>query len=227
MKAVILAAGVGSRLGGTLPKCLIPIGGDGTILSNQVTIFRNLGVREIIVLVGFKKEVVMEYYPDLVYVYNPRFHITNTAYSLGLALDRVTPDDVVWTNADVVFEEAVARKVMEADGNAVAVARKPCGPEEVKYTLTAGGTIGRISKRVDGPAGEAVGVNKISGKDFDAFLALLKRCSDDDYFERAIEQAVESGMEFLPVDITEDRCIEVDFEEDLHEVRSLGRLWRI
>jgi choline kinase len=227
MKAVILAAGVGSRLGGSLPKCLIPIGGEKTILCNQVTVLRKLGIREIIVLVGFKKEVVMEYYPDLAYVYNPRFHITNTAHSLRLALETIAPDDVLWTNGDVVFEEAVAQKVMEAEGNAVAVAKKPCGEEEVKYTVTSEGRIGRISKEVEGAAGEAVGVNKVTKADFDAFLSLLQSCSAEDYFEKAIEKGIGGGVDFLAVDVTGYKCIEVDFEDDLREVRSLGKLWHI
>jgi choline kinase len=227
MKAVILAAGVGSRLGGTLPKALIRIGGDKTVLWNQVTILRRLGIREILVLTGFKKEVIMEQYPDLLYAYNPRFHITNTAYSLMLALERVAPDDVVWINGDLVFEEAVAQKMIEAAGNAVAVVRKTCGEEEVKFTLSAGGGIDRISKQVSDPLGEAVGLNKISASDFDVFLGHLRDCSDDDYFERAIEKAAEGGMDFGPVDVTGYKCIEVDFEEDLREVKSLGKLWHI
>lgn len=227
MKAVILAAGVGSRLGGTLPKCLIPIGGDKTILSNQVTVLRNLGIREIIVLVGFKKEVVMEYYPDLAYVYNPRFHITNTAHSLRLALEAIAPDDVLWTNGDVVFEEAAAKKVMEAEGNAVAVAKKACGKEEVKCTVTPDGGIAQISKEVEQAAGEAIGINKVSRADFDGFLGLLEECSADDYFEKAIEKGIVNGLRFHAVDVTDCKCIEVDFEDDLREVRSLGKLWHI
>ncbi len=227
MKAVILAAGVGSRLGGTLPKALIRIGERATILSNQVAILRKLGVREIIVVVGFKKEVVMEYYPDLVYVYNPRFHITNTAYSLKLALERITADDVLWTNGDVVFEEAIAQKVIEARGNAMAVVRKPCGKEEVKYTLTPEGRIGEISKEVENAAGEAIGINRVSAADFDTFLALLQGCSEDDYFEKAVETGIARGMAFLPIDATDHKCIEVDFEDDLREVESLGKLWHI
>jgi len=227
MKAVILAAGVGSRLGGTLPKSLIQIRENTTILSNQVNMLRELGIREIIVIVGFKKEVVMEYYPDLVYVYNPRFHITNTAYSLKLALERITPDDVLWTNGDVVFEESIARKMFEAEGNAVAVVRKTCGEEEVKYTVTPDGMIGGISKEVGDAAGEAIGINKISRADFDAFLAFLRGCSADDYFEKAIEKGIGSGMQFAPVDVTDYRCIEVDFEDDLRRARSLGKLWHI
>ena len=188
---------------------------------------RKLGIREILVVVGFKKEVVMEHYPDFLYVYNPRFHISNTAQSLRLALERLSPDDVVWTNGDVVFEEAVLEKVLGVEGNAVAVANRPCGREEVKYTLDGDGLIKEISKEVKQPLGEAVGINKIARGDFEGFLENLARCSDDDYFEKAVEHAVKLGMRFRPVDITEYKCIEVDFEDDLREVKSLGKLWHI
>ena len=57
MKAVILAAGVGSRLKSVLPKSLNKLPNGKTIIDNQINILRKLGVKEIFVVVGFKKEM--------------------------------------------------------------------------------------------------------------------------------------------------------------------------
>ena len=68
--AVILAAGVGSRLGNILPKCLIEFPNKKTILSHQIELLKEIGIKEIVVVVGFKKEIIMEKYPHVVYKYN-------------------------------------------------------------------------------------------------------------------------------------------------------------
>ncbi len=63
MKAIILMAGIGSRLGKSLPKCLAEIPGEETILGRQLRLLRPL-VDEIVGVVGFKKEIIMELHPE-------------------------------------------------------------------------------------------------------------------------------------------------------------------
>ncbi len=221
MKAIILAAGIGSRLGNTLPKCLTRVNERHTILDLQVESLRAAGIEEITAVVGFKKEIVMEHRPDLLYLYNPLYHLTNTARSLALALSALHPDNVIWLNGDVVFDPGVITAVIGGSGNAVAVDRKSCGEEEVKYSLAENGCIARISKQVGAAAGEAVGVNLISHIDFEGFRQDLWRAGAQDYFEKAIELAIDRGIEFRPVDISEFTCIEVDDENDLQQARRL------
>ena len=71
MRAVILAAGIGSRLGNPFPKSLSMIPGRERILGRQIRILRKFGVREIFVVVGFKKELIMEEFPQVYFRYNP------------------------------------------------------------------------------------------------------------------------------------------------------------
>ncbi|MBL7033599.1 MAG: phosphocholine cytidylyltransferase family protein [Candidatus Delongbacteria bacterium] len=221
MKAVILAAGIGSRLGKTIPKCLTPVLGDTTILGIQVEILRACGIDEIVVVVGFKKELVMEQQPDLLYLYNPMYHISNTARSLELALSAIQADDLIWLNGDVVFESGVVDAVVQSGGNAVAVDKKSCGEEEVKYSLTPTGFVAEISKQVTPATGEAVGVNKITQASFSGFLDCLKIAGDHDYFEKAMETAINRGIEFRPVDISDFNCVEIDDGADLAQARKL------
>ena len=94
MKAVILAAGVGSRLGRPFPKSLSLLPDGERILGRQIRIFQQFGINEIFVVVGFKKELIMEEFPQVYYKYNPVYYITNTAKSLCCGFEQLD-DDVI------------------------------------------------------------------------------------------------------------------------------------
>ena len=220
MRAVILAAGVGSRLGNPFPKSLSTLPGGERILGRQIRILREAGIREIVVVVGFKKELIMEEYPEVNYCYNPVFYLTNTCKSLLRGLE-YADEDVIWTNGDVVFDEASIARLLATPGNCVLVDKSECGDEEVKYKTGAGGKIVEISKLVQNGEGEAVGINKISRAGLPVLVEALQRCEDSDYFERGIELSIAEGLEFSALDISGYRCIEVDFEEDLIRAREL------
>lgn len=221
MKAVILAAGVGSRIGNPRPKSLALLPNGDSILGNQIKALYKNGIKEIIVIVGFKKEFIMEEFPNLLYHYNPFYHLTNTSKSLAGVFSSFEADDVVWLNGDVVLEYGVVAKVVNSKGNIIGVNKEKCADEEIKYITNSSGFIKEISKQVKNAEGEAVGVNKISKNDFKIFLECLEKCADNDYFEKGIEYSIEQGIDFQPVDISEYKCVEVDFAEDLEKVRQM------
>ena len=220
MKAVILAAGVGSRFRKRLPKSLIQLPAGYTIIANQIAILRDNGVNEVIVVVGFKKELVMEENPDVLFRYNPLYHITNTSQSLRMALESSEVDDVIWLNGDVYLDDTVISRIINASGNIIAVNKSMCGEEEVKYKTDSAGRIIEISKKVQNAEGEAVGVNKILKGDFGIFLKCLQECNENDYFEMGIEIAIKKGIVFNPVDISDCTCIEIDFKKDLEQLEK-------
>ena len=220
MKAIILAAGVGSRLGNPFPKSLSLLPGGERILGRQIRIYRELGIRDITVVVGFKKELIMEEFPMVNYCYNPVYYLTNTSKSLLAGLEYMH-DDVIWSNGDVVFDPASIEELLKAKGSAVLVDKSECGEEEVKYKTVSNGRISEISKIVQSGEGEAVGINKISRQDLAIFTQALRTCDDNDYFERALEFSIARGVNFSAVDISAHRCIEVDFEEDLIKARHM------
>jgi CDP-glycerol glycerophosphotransferase len=79
-----------------------------------------------------------------------------------------------------------------------------------------------LSKTVVGGLGEAVGINYVSSEDKAALIAHLDACGDQDYFERAIETAIElDGLRFRPLDISAFSAVEVDFERDLERANAL------
>ena len=220
MIAIILAAGVGSRLGRPFPKSLSKLPTGERILGRQIRILREAGVAQIIVVVGFKKNLIMEECPDVYYRYNPFYYITNTSKSLLCALADLD-DDVIWLNGDVVFEPEVVRAVVENPGNLVCVDKKRVGEEEVKYAIGDDGRITQLSKIVAQPLGEAVGVNAVTRKTLPAFRDALVQCDDMDYFEMGIELLIDQGVVFHPLDISRHKCIEVDFDEDWQAAQAM------
>lgn len=218
---VILAAGMGSRLGRPLPKPLTELGDGRTIMGQQHdNIHAAFGTDvRITTVVGYRAEVIVEAFPEVDYVYNDRYDQTNTSKSLLRALTTTGRSGVLWMNGDVVFDPRVlgrAIELIERDQSFVSVNTAKVSDEEVKYTVTAEGFIKELSKTVRGGQGEAVGINYISSRDKRAFIAQLRRVDDQDYFERGLELAItENGVLIEPLDISDFYAVEVDFAEDL------------
>lgn len=218
---VILAAGLGTRLGRPLPKPLTLLSDGRTIIDHQVENIREAfgSSAEIMVVVGFKMEQVMESCPDVAFAYNESYDQTNTSRSLLRALQVTGRRGVLWMNGDVVFDPAVLKRaapLMEDGQSFVCVNTAVVGDEEIKYTLDGRGAIESISKSVVGGLGEAVGINFVSSADKSMLVQRLTEVDEHDYFERALELAIErDGLLVLPVDISDLFAVEIDFESDL------------
>ena len=88
MKVVILSAGMGTRLEANIPKSLTKITDSKTIMDFQVEkLMSKVSSRNIFVVVGFKKDMIMEKFPNLNYVFNNQFRTTNTSKSVLQALN--------------------------------------------------------------------------------------------------------------------------------------------
>jgi choline kinase len=214
MKVIILAAGIGSRLGNPLPKCLTPLHAGYSILEHQIENLDDFQ-KHIMIVVGFKKELIMEHKPGLLYVYNPNFDQTNTSKSLLTALDHTDNEDILWLNGDVVFDKRIIHELLLCPHSSMAVVKTKVGDEEIKFTTNSHGFIDAVSKTVSCGLGEAIGINIIRGKDLPLFKECLRKCADDDYFEKGLELAIKTGLLLYPVDVSQYPCIEVDFPADL------------
>ncbi len=108
MKIVILAAGIGSRLGNPLPKPLTVLKSGKTIMQQQIdNLSDHFNPDDINIVVGFKKDLIMENFPDISYIYNQNFDTTNTSKSLLKALRKNRNESVLWLNGDVVFDSGI------------------------------------------------------------------------------------------------------------------------
>ena len=224
-QVVILAAGMGTRLGRPFPKPLTELSGGHSIMFQQISKLREAfpGIR-LIVVVGFKRDLIMEAFPDVLFAYNEIYDQTNTSKSLLRALELSAPGGVLWLNGDVVFDERILERIIplvEQDSSFVCVNTAAVGEEEVKYAVDEIGNIRDLSKKVSDPLGEAIGINFVSDQDKPALIDALREVDDNDYFERGIEVAIaEEGTAFIPVDISDFYAVEVDFEEDLARAKK-------
>jgi choline kinase len=218
---VILAAGMGSRLGRSLPKPLTELSDGRTIMQQQ---FDNIRAAfgddaKVTIVVGYKLEHIVERFPQASFVYNEQYDQTNTSKSLMRALKASSNGGVLWMNGDVVFDpEALvrAKELVDADRSFVCVNTSKVSDEEVKYTVDAEGFIDELSKTVKRGLGEAVGINYVARGDKATLVRHLTRVGDQDYFERGLELAIEQDkLRIEPIDISDLYAVEIDFAEDL------------
>lgn len=218
---VILAAGMGSRLGRSLPKPLTELSDGRSIMQQQFDNIRHAfgSNAQVTIVVGYKLEHIIEAFPQSNFVYNEQYDQTNTSKSLLRALRASGHGGVLWMNGDVVFDpEALERAaaVIARDQSFVSVNTAKVSDEEVKYTTDLNGYVRELSKTVSGGLGEAVGINYISRDGKAALIRQLARVNDQDYFERGLELAIEQdGLQVEPMDISDLYAVEIDFAEDL------------
>jgi choline kinase len=221
IQVVILAAGMGTRLGNPWPKPLTVLSDGRSIMQQQMeNVSQVFGDRaRVTVVVGFKLEMIMEAHPTASFVYNEVFDQTNTSKSLLKALRASQESGVLWLNGDVVFDAKVLERIAErikSEKSFVCVNTSTTAEEEVKYTVDEKGFIKELSKTVKNALGEAVGINFISASEKADFIKQLEACAEQDYFERGLELAIEkNGIKLEPVDISDLFAVEVDFQADL------------
>lgn len=231
MKAIILAAGKGTRLNGVdlKPKCLFEVGGE-TLLARQIAALRELHVNDIVIVLGFEAERIRRLYEHTAsFVINSRFEETSSLYSLWLAREHLI-DGFVVLNCDVLFHPQLLERLLRSsfdDALLVDLVDKDnnhLGDEEMKVKISDGRVVD-IRKDLD-PAeadGENVGIVKFSASGARRLVeemdALISRGQLKDWAPRAFR---EFAMRFpLHAISTEDYpWIEIDFPEDYRRAKE-------
>ena len=226
LQVVILTAGLGTRLGLASPKPLALLADGRSILGRQIdSIWQVFGDgARVILVVGYRMDLVMAAFPDTLFAYNERYRETNTAASLLKALRGSGPGGVLWLNGDVVFDAGIldlAAMHIQADQTFVCVNTARVADEEIKYTLDGNGYVQTLSKQVTDGLGEAIGINYVSSRDKQTLIAQLERCGAQDYFERGIETAIaHDAMRVHALDMSGYFAIEVDCAGDLDRANA-------
>ncbi|HYK20168.1 MAG TPA: phosphocholine cytidylyltransferase family protein [Pyrinomonadaceae bacterium] len=231
MKAIILAAGKGTRLNGSgvKPKCLFEVGGR-TLLDRQLSALVGSQLSEIVVVVGFEAERIRQQCPSNVsFVVNSQFGETSSLYSLWMARDHLL-DGFVVLNCDVLFHPQLLTKLISSpfdDALLVDLVDKNAnhlGDEEMKVKV-ANGLVVDIRKDLD-PAeadGENVGMVKFSSEGAKRLVhemdSLISRGFNREWAPRAFR---EFALRFpLHAISTEDLpWIEIDFPEDYRKAKE-------
>lgn len=160
MRAIILAAGAGTRLiplTNGCPKCLVAVG-RRRLIDYQLAALRSVGVDDLVMVVGYEAGQVRDYCgPTVRYVDNPDYLTTNSIYSLYLARHALDADTFLF-NCDILFDPEILRRMLAGDRpNAIAV---DCGAArlagEMNVAFDVAGRVSAISKALDPATAQAV-----------------------------------------------------------------------
>jgi len=240
MIGLVLAAGAGRRLRpytDTLPKALVPVDGDTTIMDISLRNLAAAGLTDVTIVVGYRANAVEErkdafeqkYGVKITLVYNDKAEEWNNAYSLWLARDHFAAG-MLMVNGDTVHPVGVEHTLLAQRGPSILLAIdnvKKLADEEMKTVFGADGRLTKITKLMD-PAdafGEYIGANIIEGSAAAALADALKATwerNPDLYYEDGFQEYANRGGEVRAATIGEVEWVEVDNHDDLAKARDIA-----
>ena len=238
LRAIILAAGVGSRirpLTDNCPKCLLEVG-DNTILEMMLSHIQDCGISEVIFVLGYLEDKIKDFvntnFPDITvhFVTNSKYNETNTGFSLLLAKDLIMGTSFIKFDADVVFDKEILQKLIDCDyANALCIDKNiNLDAEEVKVVIDSQSRVLKASKTVapEQAVGESIGIEKIDSKTAVLLFSELEKMMEDaknhlDYYEAAYERLIEKDVSFYALDITGLKWTEIDTIEDFNTAERI------
>jgi choline kinase len=209
MKAVILAAGQGTRIRavhGDRPKCLIKVD-DETILDHQIDGLSKAGINEIAIVVGYEKQQIIRHVQKrfgrrasrIHFIENPAFALTNNIYSLWIARDWLMGDGFACLNADVIFDPKILNSALEA-GTPISMIVDPEWRDETMKVIISNGQVVQMSKKIPRAEFSAtyIGITVFNHLVNARFFAKMQDLIDtghlNEFFNVAVQELVDEGL---------------------------------
>jgi choline kinase len=234
--AVILAAGVGSRLRPLTddkPKALVPVG-RRTILAHALDALRAAGVERLVVASGYREDALQaalrEAPFEVVFRKNPRYESTQNSVSLAMCRDALERDAFFRLDGDVVFDAAILSRL---DSEAIPIStavdsRRALDLEAMKVRVDPRtGLIAEFGKGIalSAASGESIGIERISmdasAPLFDALDEAGRRGETHLYYEDVYSRMIATGTRARAVEVGDLRWCEIDSREDLAQAERL------
>jgi len=209
MKAVILAAGQGTRIRsvhGERPKCLIEVD-DRTILDHQLEALSKAGIDDVAIVVGYQKEQIINHVKArslackqrIEFIENPAYALGNNIYSLWLALDSVRGDNFVVLNADVIFDPEILVAATRPYAP-ISMIVDPLWRDETMKVITNGDRVTKMSKKISREefSGTYIGITvfskSIQPKLFGKMDKLISSGRVNEFFNVAVQELANEGV---------------------------------
>ena len=245
-KAIILAAGLGKRLGNLtkdIPKCLLVVEPESrkTLLDFSLSALSDNGINEIIIVTGFAKEVLENHISknwsrklSIQYIFNDKFSDFNNIYSAYLAKG-FWDDETVLLNSDIIFHPLILKNLIQEIKNnnkqksfLVVDDKKVLTAESMKVKVNSTLEIKEINKglEIKKSFGEYIGMTYLRGFERTKFLESLennvKNKRLDLYYEDAIAHVL-SDISVFPVSTSGLPWTEVDTVEDFEIAKQISK----
>jgi|SRR5215471_1655937 len=240
-RAVILAAGLGSRLRpltAAIPKPLIPVHGV-PILHNALSALAANGVRKATVVVGYRHDAIRAACGsrfagiDVSYVESAVFAHTGSAYSLWLARDALADGDALLLEGDVLFEPSVlARLLASPPGDAAAVAPFVDGMTGSAVTLGRDHAIEAVLMNQTASSGAGAALfktmnlfrftaDRLRHALLPALYDFVGKGAVTAYLEQVLADLIAGGLRLTAVECGDLRWFEIDSEADLRIAETI------
>ena len=159
------------------PKCMTEISAKETILSRQLAMIKEAGIKEVVITTGYYDEILVQYCDeldlglDITFVNNPEYDKTNYIYSIYCARDVLRGSDLLFMHGDLVFENQVIDDVLECETSCMKVSSTaPLPDKDFKAVVDASGRISEVGIDCFNKAMEAQPLYKLKAKDWDLWL---------------------------------------------------------
>jgi choline kinase len=241
MKAIILSAGQGSRLGQMTherPKCLIAFAGR-SLLDRQLDTLVANGVDEVVVVTGFRDDQIEAALarrvggPKVRTIFNPFYKVADNLGSLFVARHELAGDVLVW-NGDTLVSDELMRRVLANRGQpgiCVTIDRKDrYDDDDMKVIVADDGRLRAIGKRIStGVNAESIGLLAFRGDGALRFRGAIEKAMRTTegttiWYLRVIHHLAQNG-EVWTYDISGEQWGEVDFPDDLVGAEALCQAW--
>ena len=222
-------SGMGVRMGvltSKHPKCMTEISHTDTILSRQLKMIYQAGIRDVVITTGYFDGILEEYCRsldiplDYTFVKNELYDKTNYIYSIYRARDYLD-DDIILMHGDLVFENSVFDDILNAQNSCMAVSSSSDLPQKDFKAVVKDGKIIKIGIEFFDDAVAAQPLYKLKREDWKIWLEnIVSYCENDNvncYAENAFND-VSADCNILPFDYKDCLCAELDDEQDLKKV---------
>lgn len=236
MKAIIIAAGTGTRLypiTKDIPKSLVDVGKGLTLLETQLHSLRECGILDVTLIIGYRAsqiEAKLENYRsdfNFEIVYNPFYDTSNNLVSVWMARHSFT-DDFITINGDDMFDAKVISELMKSPHPITMVTDvKANYDEDDMKIISHHGVVKRVSKKIplEDANGESVGIIKFSGSGPRLYAKTLESMVRDPenlnvFYLKAIQSIIDEGHEVHLSECDPEDWGEIDFHPDLEMIRQ-------
>lgn len=224
MRAILMAAGIGSRLGVSRPKCTLEVNGT-PLIRRTVNMLLKHHI-SVAIVVGYKRELVYKALEglDVEFFYNPFFKVTNSMGSLWFARDFLDPqEDVLLANADVFWEEDLLELLLRDERDAVMLSDASRADVGDYFFRTENGMIKDYGKELPKESRncEYVGLARLKASFVNRFKMRVDKCVDDELYGMWWENVLYNFSTESPVyavDVEGRFWCEIDYLEDYERI---------